>query len=84
MRMSENDLSKYAPVNDRLKEIIDQVSDESIGLDAALDLFEEAVQLGVRASTLLEEDIVSHDAPAHDADTGNAGEPSPQAAGSGE
>ena len=64
--MSEIDSSKYGPVNDRLKQIIEQVSDESIGLDAALDLFEEAVQLGVRASTLLEEDIVSRDEQAHD------------------
>ena len=76
--MSDNELSKYAPVNDRLKEIIEQVSDESIGLDAALDLFEEAVRLGVRASTLLEEDIVSHDAPAGEA--GEADEAQPQGA----
>lgn len=59
--MGDVDASSYSQVNDRLKQIIAQVSDGSIALDDALDLFDEAVQLGVRASTLMEEDITSRD-----------------------
>ena len=49
--------SSFSDVNDRLKEIADAVSDESLPLDEALDLFEEAVGLGMRASSLLEENL---------------------------
>lgn len=42
----------------RLGEIADAVSDENLPLDEALDLFEEAVALGLRASGLLETDVV--------------------------
>ena len=41
----------------RLAEIADAVSDENLSLDDALDLFEEAVSLGLQASDLLETDI---------------------------
>ena len=41
----------------RLAEIADAVSDENLSLDDALDLFEEAVALGLQASDLLETDI---------------------------
>lgn len=44
-------------VNDRLKQIIAAVSDEALPLDKALDLYEEAVSLGMRASELVEKDI---------------------------
>ena len=57
--MDANQLHSYEQVNDRLKEIVDLVSDEGIALDDALDLFEEAVKLGVQASSLLEEDIAA-------------------------
>lgn len=60
--MDEKEVSSYSEINDRLKEIIAQVSDESIPLDNALDLFEEAVKLGVQASSLLEEDVVARNA----------------------
>lgn len=60
--MSDTDMSSYEEVNGRLKEIADLVADDSISLDAALDLFEEAVRLGVRASSLIEEDIATRNA----------------------
>lgn len=67
----------YGQINDRLKEIIDQVSDESMPLDNALDLLEEAVRLGVQASSLLEEDISARNASqggdGQDAGTGRQG-----------
>ena len=42
----------------RLEEIVQAVSDESLPLDAALDLYEEAVSLGMRASDFLEDGIL--------------------------
>ena len=45
----------------RLKEIADAVSDESLPLDDALDLFEEAVALGLKVTDFVEEGIVVTD-----------------------
>lgn len=59
-----NDTSTYSDVNDRLKEIAEAVSDETLPLDDALDLFEEAVKLGMEASTMMEEDMAQRDAQA--------------------
>jgi|GEM_PF-4879328 len=47
----------YASVKERLDEIVESVADENISLDDALGLYEEAVQLGLKVSNLLEEDI---------------------------
>lgn len=49
-------------VNRRLKEIVQSVSDDDIDLDRALSLYEEAVDLGMRASELIEEDIAARNA----------------------
>lgn len=51
----------FENVKERLDEIVDAVNDESISLDDALDLYEEAVKLGMQASTLLEEGIAAMD-----------------------
>ena len=48
----------FAAVKTRLAEIAEAVSDESLPLDEALDLYEEAVALGLQASDLLETGIV--------------------------
>lgn len=45
-------------VNERLKQIVDSVSDESLPLEDALSLYEEAVGLGMTASELIESDIL--------------------------
>lgn len=47
----------FADVKERLDEIVDAVNDDDISLDAALDLYEEAITLGMKVSSLLEEDI---------------------------
>ena len=47
----------FEAVKERLDKIVAAVSDESLPLDDALDLYEEAVSLGLRASDLLETDI---------------------------
>lgn len=46
----------FDEVANRLKEIADKVGDENLPLDDALNLYEEAVGLGLRASDLLEKD----------------------------
>ena len=46
----------------RLEHIAQAVSDESLPLDDALDLYEEAVTLGLKATDLLEDGIVIDEA----------------------
>lgn len=49
---------EFAAVKARLEEIAHAVDDENLPLDDALDLYEEAVKLGLKASSLLEVGIV--------------------------
>lgn len=58
----------FSAVNERLKDIADAVSDENMPLDDALDLFEEAVGLGMRASSLLEQNLDAASGSAEGAD----------------
>ena len=60
---SQDDVS-FEQVNERLKEITEAVSDENLPLDEALELFDEAVALGMRASEIMEDDIAARDAQA--------------------
>ncbi len=46
----------------RLDEIVEQVNDDTLPLDQALDLYEEAVSLGLQVSHLLEQDIANKNA----------------------
>lgn len=50
-------LDDFEAIKLRLEEIVTAVSDESISLDDALDLYEEAVELGMRISDVLEDGI---------------------------
>jgi exodeoxyribonuclease VII small subunit len=52
--MSEK-YTSYDDVSTRLNEILDEVNAEGVSLDDALALYEEAVQLGLRACDLSEE-----------------------------
>lgn len=57
--MSSNEQPvNFESVKARLAQIADEVDDESLSLDKALDLYEEAVALGLQASDLLETGIV--------------------------
>ena len=73
--MAENvqDTQGFEAVQARLDEIVQAVSDEGIPLDEALDLYEEAVSLGLRASDLLEEGIQVADEAAQDPEDAPAG-----------
>lgn len=44
----------FKSVKSRIAEIAEAVDDENLSLDDALDLYEEAVALGLKASDLLE------------------------------
>lgn len=56
------DPQDMASVKARLDEIVEAVGDESISLDDALQYYEEAVKLGMRASELMEAQLVGDDA----------------------
>ncbi len=44
----------FTEIRDRLEDIAAQVKDDDVSLDAALDLYDEAVKLGMQATELLE------------------------------
>ena len=60
--MASKDYDTFEAVQSRLDEIVEAVGDESLPLDDALALYEEAVNLGLRGSDLLEENIEAFDA----------------------
>lgn len=54
MDMDEQTRRGFAEIRDRLDEIANQVRGDDMPLDAALDLYDEAVKLGMKATELLE------------------------------
>ncbi|WP_303249025.1 exodeoxyribonuclease VII small subunit [uncultured Slackia sp.] len=54
MDADEQTRSGFAAIRDRLDEIAAQVRSDDMPLDAALDLYDEAVKLGMKATELLE------------------------------
>ena len=54
---SSDHLQDFAAIKARLDEIVEAVGDDSLPLDDALDLYEEAVELGMRVSDVLEDGI---------------------------
>ncbi|MGI6591626.1 MAG: exodeoxyribonuclease VII small subunit [Eggerthellaceae bacterium] len=63
-----SEASDMSAVNERLKEIVEAVSDESLSLDQALSLYEEAVGLGMKASEFIEADIANRNADTADSE----------------
>lgn len=55
--MQEEAPASFVDIKKRLNEIADQVSNTDLPLEEALTLYEEAVNLGLHATNLLEEDI---------------------------
>lgn len=55
--MQDEMTQDFQQVKDRLDEIIEQIDDDEISLDDALTLYEEAVALGLKVGSLLEENI---------------------------
>ncbi|MDO5335502.1 MAG: exodeoxyribonuclease VII small subunit [Coriobacteriia bacterium] len=48
----------FEGIKARLDEIVEAVGDDSLSLDSALDLYEEAIALGARATSLLEQGVL--------------------------
>ncbi len=68
--MPEGQAQDFASIKSKLDSIVESVSDENLSLDAALDLYEEAVSLGLQASNLLEEEVLnSADSDSNPSDT---------------
>ena len=77
MSDAESKAPDFESVKTRLAEIADAVDDENLPLDDALDLYEEAVALGLKASDLLEVGINlsegdAQEEPGQDADGADA------------
>lgn len=65
--MNAEDARSFEELKTRLDEIVSLVSDDSLPLDEALDLYEEAVGIGLSASRIMEEGIASADSSNQDA-----------------
>ena len=57
--MSNEKPEGFPQIKARLDDIADCVTDESLSLDDVLKLYEEAVTLGLEASSLLEQEVLS-------------------------
>lgn len=55
--MSDTANPNFQDIRSRLEEIVEEVSSETISLDDALGLYEEAVRLGMAACEVSEEDL---------------------------
>ena len=58
MAAPHTDAHDLKAVKSRLDAIVDAVSDDSISLDDALAYYEEAVKLGMKASEIMEADLL--------------------------
>ena len=64
MGLESLDREAFTQIRDRLDGIATQVRGDDMSLDAALDLYDEAVKLGMKATELLETlDASDSDAP---------------------
>lgn len=52
--MNQQNAQTFAEIRERLDEIVRQVRDDNMPLDSALDLYDEAVKLGMKATEMLE------------------------------
>ena len=89
MSTNAKEYESFEALKARLDEIVAAVSDDALPLDDALDLYEEAVALGMRASDLLEagikaEEEASEPSAAEAADAAEASEPGAAEAADGE
>lgn len=62
----------FESVKERLAQIAEEVSDENLPLDDALDLYEEAVSLGLKVTDLLEVGIPDDEEEADESDKATA------------
>lgn len=58
MSAPDEQTSDFPHIKARLDDIAERVDDESLTLDEVLKLYEEAVSLGLEASSLLEQEVL--------------------------
>lgn len=58
MSASDEQVSDFPHIKARLDDIAERVNDEALSLDEVLKLYEEAVSLGLEASSLLEQEVL--------------------------
>lgn len=51
----------FESLKERLDQIVEAVKDDDLPIEQALSLYEEAVSLGLKASSLLEESVFPHE-----------------------
>lgn len=54
----KRELQDYVSIEARLKEIEDKVTSEDLDMDQSLELYEEAVSLGMKASQTVENNVL--------------------------
>ena len=73
--MTQDNKQGFDALKGRLDEIVKTVSDENLSLDQALDLYEEAVGIGLSVSRLMEEGLAERAAAEEAAQTAGEGRP---------
>ena len=58
-KQAPRQLKDYEKIEDRLKEIESLVSNEQLDMDESLKLYEEAVNLGMKASQTIENNVLA-------------------------
>lgn len=63
------ELKEYEKIEERLKEIEQKITTENLDMDESLELYEEAVDLGMKASQTIENNVLVNNDPEPEEDT---------------
>lgn len=63
------ELKEYEKIEERLKEIEHKITTENLDMDESLELYEEAVDLGMKASQTIENNVLVNNDPEPEEDT---------------
>ena len=77
--MTMQETHSFEDLKSRLDEIVSLVSDDTLPLEEALDLYEEAVGIGLQASRIMEEGIAERQASQEEQETSTDVDPSTNA-----
>lgn len=64
----DSNMQEYEQIEDKLKNIQGKIENEDLSLDESLDLYEEAVNLGMKASQTIEQNVLANFKEDEDAD----------------
>ena len=68
------ELKEYEQIEGRLKEIEQKITTENLDMDESLELYEEAVNLGMKASQTIENNVLVNNDPEPEEDAEDASE----------